>query len=492
MTDTQDVRRRSVSPLMLIICVPLLAMLGLLGVLMIAQRFVAPEGLTEYEQRLPDGSILKIEAVTWGRSHSFNYQAPQYGFAWFNSSGPQTLNLQSNHEQVAVWMTRRHGQTGMPLDFDWWKENVTVDAFAEEIQDPNAIFYQLHPQGGLSAVGGERPFKADPSTYSGWVVGSTFLPHRSADGRLKIHVMNTKGEVAAKFDIPHPAPPSAYPVWTADSLPRTMIDGDLEVTLKKVAVNGNEFEANGRIQHTIWANSETEFKWQGQPTTDWQCWVHLTSPLGDTLGEFSQPPSRHEKVWQADIHCHKTADAFYPESERLLFENLAFDTKDSSKPEIKGTVDGEEVAIVAMGGPGPQSFDIDSSLIGMSGHAHEMSWGQFVFNKNITCRMKTNGGGRATVTFDTPFNWIALRTSGAFNSKTVHFKAQDDQGRSIEVAQGSQHSNLRTIYLRSATEMKSISLEILAHTPRRMACFVELPEPKIERLKKATNETTQP
>ncbi len=492
MTAPHEVQRRSVSPLVLMICVPLVAMVGMLGVLMVAQRFVAPEGLTEYEQRLPDGSILKVEAVTWGQNHNYMHQVPQTGFNWFVTTGPHALNMHSLHEQVGIYMTRRHGQSGMPLDFDWWQGNVVIDAFDDEVQDMGAMFYQYHPHGGMSGGSGDRPFKADPGTYSSWVVYSTFFPNRPAGGRLKFRVKNTKGEVVANFDLPHPTPPSAYPVWKADSLPKTMINGELEVTLKSIFVTAHEYESNGRIQYSTWANPDAEFNWQGQPTSDWHCWGNLKNQLGVSLGEFSQLPSQREKIWQAEIYCAKTANAFFPESERLLLENLTFEEHDSSKPEIKGTVDGEEISIVAMGGPGPQSFEIDSSLIGMSGHAHDMTWGQYVFEKSFEWRVRTNGGGRATVKFDTPFHWLSLRTSGAFNNKTSHFKVKDDQGRQIEVGHGNQHSNMRTIYLRPAADMKSISLEILAHAPQRVSCFVELPELKVERLQKATNATAQP
>jgi hypothetical protein len=60
------------------------------GVLAYGLWFATPEPLTEYEQLMADGSILKIEAVTTGTAHTFTYHRPPSFFnRCFPGGGPR-------------------------------------------------------------------------------------------------------------------------------------------------------------------------------------------------------------------------------------------------------------------------------------------------------------------------------------------------------------------------------------------------------------------
>jgi hypothetical protein len=108
-----------------------------------AVRIYGPLGaarpLSEYECRMPDGSILRIEALTTGAT-GFTYTPPADGLrARLFGASPQVIRgSPSNPDDIVVWMSRRDARTGEPLDFDWWAENVVVDAAGSEVSDADA------------------------------------------------------------------------------------------------------------------------------------------------------------------------------------------------------------------------------------------------------------------------------------------------------------------------------------------------------------------
>lgn len=175
--------------------------------------------LTAYECRMPDGSILKIEALTTPDArgeHTFTYRPPGPMFAvlleWLSfGTGPEILARDTDPGQIVVWMSRRDAGAGRPLDFDWWAENVVIDAAGNEVsdsgggQDPSLWGFGPDGQSGLS---GDPPLLADHATEHSWILASDLPPFRPKAARLELKVKNTAGEVVASFDVPLPASPT--------------------------------------------------------------------------------------------------------------------------------------------------------------------------------------------------------------------------------------------------------------------------------------------
>lgn len=178
--------------------------------------------LTAYECQMPDGSILKIEALTTANAsgeHSFTYRPPGPMFdvllEWIGfGTGPELLFRETDPGQpgqIVVWMSRRDARTGRPLDFDWWAKNVVVDAAGNEVPDAGGgwapSLWGFGPT-GQSGVTGDPPLLADHATERSWILASDLPPFRPKAARLELQVKNTAGEVVASFDVPLPASPT--------------------------------------------------------------------------------------------------------------------------------------------------------------------------------------------------------------------------------------------------------------------------------------------
>jgi len=487
MTDTTPVRRHTISPLLLVVAVPLAMLILMVGVLMLAQRYVTPQGLSEYECEMPDGSILKIEALTWGTAHHITYQRPSAGFSWMMGVGSAMLNANTSRNQVMVWMTRRHGQTGQPLDLEFWYENVVTDAFDDEISDRSAQNYyttlhQLSAHGQSTSSTAERPLKCDRSMYSSWVVASPLPPFRPKDDRLRLRVKNTEGKVVAEFNLAHPSP-TPYPVWTAEALPKTFVSGDLEVTLNSIQSGGHEYLSNHQVVTSYWASTNAEFKWQGQPTKEWQQWASFTSPLGVGLGSEGVGPTDKEKVWQMQMTCTKLPNATFTEQERGSIKAIELqEAAKSSNVELSTPIDGGTLQVLTVAGAGKITFDLPSSRLAFGSGRYSSGHGHFAFQKNVHWQFEGQAGGNSQITVDSPLPWILIDRGSGAGMKQFHFAVTDDQGREVKSEMQYLQNTLSVVYLQPAQDTKSVNLEIKAHTPIVFTANVELPEPKIQKL----------
>lgn len=192
------------------------------GVLAYGLWFAKPEPLTEYEQLMADGSVLKIEAVTTGTAHTFMYHRPpsffQSLFPWWRSPPVPLTEVDGTPQQIVVWMSRRDAKTDRPLDFRWWRENVVIDASGNEIVrigGPRPTrFEELNRRGTLHgpAEGGTRNCPASlsglhaTSLLSAWILSTPLPPFRPQGDRLQLRVKDAAGDVVAEFDLPHTAP----------------------------------------------------------------------------------------------------------------------------------------------------------------------------------------------------------------------------------------------------------------------------------------------
>jgi hypothetical protein len=83
--------------------------------------------LGDNERLLPDGSILKIEAVQVGSNQQIVVPYwPRNGWPTFEPA-PVELNA-GNNEGLSIWMSRRDRRSGRSLDFDWWASSLAVNS----------------------------------------------------------------------------------------------------------------------------------------------------------------------------------------------------------------------------------------------------------------------------------------------------------------------------------------------------------------------------
>lgn len=160
-----------------------------------------PERLAPNERRLPDGSILKIEKLTWGTTHELAFSQP---VPLSNAREQHELRHYGHEEELVIWMSRRRRFRERALDFDWWHSSSVVDAAGVEISDRGAEIEEIGRWN--SARGGPRPLIANRDNYHAWVARSSFPGFTTRRGCFRLNVINTSGTVVATFELKHPRP----------------------------------------------------------------------------------------------------------------------------------------------------------------------------------------------------------------------------------------------------------------------------------------------
>ncbi len=484
MTDSHLPPKRQLHPWLFMLGVPILAF-GLLVVVAIVVAKYAPQpgALRDSNDHLmTDGTILRIEKVSFGKMHDFEYGGSGGGSWWGRLTGSRHSSGRTSwgtqHDQLVVFMSRRQPVTGQPLDFDWWAENVAIDAFGDRVPDSQeSRMFQFGENGSSSTSGGQRPFKADHSQFDHWMVTSTLPPFRTAGDTVTIEVKNTSGEVVAKLDLQHPAPPT-FPTWTAESLPCTKTDGDLGVTFKSAAIhNSGTHQQNGRTIQQHYLNAAIDLTWKGQPTTDWrQEWVQAIDPTGNYLAQWDSYSSPHEKVLKVNFSVSKHRDAKFDPAEQAAGATISLPAADKSVPLTDTvTLGGATLRLLFVEGTGKTSNPVPSALIGSHGNYSSSHGGQ-AFGKPSQFKLNTrNGSGTMEVEGDFPRLLIEKR--GLSELHRLHVHVRDDQGRVVPVEeQYASLQELQLLFLKPEPDAKSISLTWTVTTSRAFEFFIEQPE----------------
>jgi len=448
--------------------------------------------LSEYECRMPDGSILKIEALTTGAKPTFSSTPPADDLrARLFGSQPQVLTGNSSTpQQIVVWMSRRDARTGAPLDFDWWAENVVVDAAGTEVSDADAEYPALtcFSPNGSSTRCGPPPLLADHASERNWLLRSRHPAFRPRGARLELNVKNTAGDVVASFDVPHPAP-TPFPEWTAEPLPQTFTAGDLTVTVTgiRTGVDGG----------TYWARPDAEFRWQGRPTTDWEVSaVRFESPLGTTVS--SEPTNLlrsgtaaaratsedssllRERVWRMSLICVRNEEAPFTADERGRLAGVTIPAAHAGRDVEHSLAAGDcELQLVAAGGSGTSTVTLPAPRFGILPGSSTFGMGPFDQHASVKVTASSSGGVER-VSFSSPVPWLLIDRAGVAADKAVSVRIHDDQGRLVpthEEKPWDLSRDLFVLFFRPEPDATSLMLYATAQKPVVFEALVELPRP---------------
>ena len=161
------------------------------------------------------------------------------------------------------------------------------------------------------------------------------FPCRASKIILRIMNYGQRGEQIAKgeFTVSNPARGKTFPKWTAESLPDLQSDGDLDVTLTKLAGDapspynrGNGIPKNDPINRTVQLSFDLQQK--GQSTTNWRPisvettdatgnyvkgWINQNYQNGQSEGYFYQPGLwPNEPAWKVRLEFSRS-DGFSAE-----------------------------------------------------------------------------------------------------------------------------------------------------------------------------------
>lgn len=431
------------------------------------------QSLRDNEFLMPDGKVLRIEAVTWGTTHRFDYEySPSgvWGF-WERRRYPITHGIGMN--QLMVWMTCHDARTGRPLDFDWWSESVVVDAHEDEIPDNNPQFWQMGPRGNGSS-GGSRPFHADRKSYDRWLVFSSFPAFRTdKGGRFKLKLKNLAGDVATTIELKHPSPP-AVQNWKAEELPATKTSGDVAVTLKSLKANFHWNTHNGVKRKWWYFSPDATVSENGQLTTDWfVSLLEASDPLGNQQN-YGQSLSIHEPAWKVRLAVCRGQASKFTAAETWTLKDLSLPEKDTATPRSdSNTIDGVTVRFLSLAGSGKTSYSIASPSLPT--HNFSSSSGGTAFGSNTKIESKRTG---STATSNVEANWphLTLDLIGYTPLHRVYLLVKDDQGRNVETQANYVYSTVQSYFFKTEPDAKSLTLTVIVHKGHEFEFFIKPPE----------------
>lgn len=458
--------------LLVFITVGLFLTLVIVGLPLLA--LLAPQtSLRTNEFALPDGKVLRIEAVTWGRNHRLDYEYTPPGSWAFWDRRRTPITHGAGVDQLMVWMTCHDGRTGRALDFDWWSGSSAVDANGDELPD-RVPFLQQFGARGSSSGGGSRPFRADRSSYDTWIVSSSFPAFRTNGGRFELRVKNLAGEVVATVPLTHPSPP-AIQTWTPEELPATKSSGDVSVTLQRLNAHSSKSITNG-VETTWWYYSpQGTVSVNSQPAPDWHVnLLEIFDPLGNQQN-YGHALSRREPVWKVRVGAFRGQSSKFPASETWCLTNLEVPQKNAAVPRSEAqTIDGVTVTLVALAGSGKTSYSIATPSLPRSGNFSSRSGGS-AFGSST--KIESNRIG-STATSIVEANWPHLTLELAGNSPLhrVYLLAKDDQSRDVPTQFSNNYGALHSYFFKTEPDAKSLTLSIIVHKGREFEFFIKPPE----------------
>jgi hypothetical protein len=235
-------------------------LVGIAILITIALAWVVSSWPPPRNHRLPDGTVLRVERVSFGPRDPA-YAPPVNLFEdwkgtlaamlpkkWagaipvkkFVSSGNwwMSATVHSNVHSLNVWITRRDLTNGF----------APVQADVAELVDDQGCVYPATQRGGVSYVrGGLRTSSWPIQSLLTWFTFEAYPRHQSKI-RLRLYNQNYSGtnqsrELVAEFVVLNPAPRASTATgWTLEPLPEEKKFGDVSFILRSVGYKTNWIE----------------------------------------------------------------------------------------------------------------------------------------------------------------------------------------------------------------------------------------------------------
>ncbi len=353
-----------------------------LGMLLnlISEDVVLPE--FEYQTTMPDGTILVVEAVSWGTTHNVELRGlPKpglFGGYYFGND----ISQSTAGDRLVVFMRRFDPETGRPLDFTWWGSSSAVDSFGSEIPDSNP--YQQVMSGYSTSSGGGRPLPPpgafgyyDPRDPRNALVAYSDFPAIRVEGdTFHLLVKNTSGEVVGEFDLPYGGPRTSD-VWTPDPLPVTQTDHGLTLTYTgaNITIDGSS-TVNGVVQYRYQLNPEVQFQYNGEPAPNWSYnRIWLEDPLGNSSESYDLKLSPGEPAWKMHLtgYCYDWTTVPLAPGESAAIGTFTLPAESLSAPiSASATAGGKSLSWSWIGGP-----NVTHNIGGAT--AYNGSWSSYLY-----------------------------------------------------------------------------------------------------------------
>jgi len=389
-------------------------------------------------RRLPDGSLLTFAGVTSDNRKEFVYGKWWQKLLYPHLPRPLRASLGctvvsgafQGPNSLCVWTFRRGGS---PDGMDY--RNVAV--FDEAGREASVEHWTT-----VRAPDGR-------GMLQGWVFRR--FPRRTPTLGFRIYGDPPKhdGAVLAEFTTSNPTP-GPYPVWVPEAQPIRKSDGDLEVTLKRLAAGG--LPNRGQIET---ADAVFGFSRAGHPVSGWR---PLRFTASDATGNRWEPAVWNVRSDRDGLHCLLTG-AFKQESEVWKL-GVEFYHASAFQPRELWTV--RNVAVPAKGkftrSQATASREgAELRLLGIAGEQALLPGGDPGYN------VSTRAQATVQVRFDR-----ALK-----GHRLALVRAVDDQGRPVRTAFNYREGDLCVFALKVPPGARALDFTFAAHRSRRVTFLVK-------------------
>lgn len=286
------------------------------------------------KQRLRDGTVVALEAVSWGKQHHFvrwtavekllqalgRPQPNPRSRAFARSMATRTLAGSSREDSLALVFSQRPlGPRGGPT--------------------PPPILRDSHGCGFRFHSGSGRDHRETGTRRWIWLFEA--VPRREATLTAELH--GDSDEVPeARFVLSNSAP-GPYPTWTAPPSPVTARTGELEVTLLRL-LHSSRWRG-------VFSGADLRVSRAGKPVEDW---IPAAVTVSDATGNRVRATAARRRIEDADIEFPSLCRR---ESAWKLVVELAPAHPDSARPDVTWTVANVPVPGRGTVAEAPQRFE---------------------------------------------------------------------------------------------------------------------------------------
>ncbi|MDA1163684.1 MAG: hypothetical protein O3B13_11335 [Planctomycetota bacterium] len=436
------------------------------------------------EAIMPDGTILALNAVTFGTSHSLDVLILRNHFDPFESPWrQQTVSHHTGQDRIVIWLSRRHPRDGKYLDFDWWSHCAVTDSLGQTLQDTDARRFAVSSNGNESNAG-DRPFPPRISSHGGangiQVVSSTLQKFRSAS-TVTLDVYNAAGDKVASLPMPNPTPQPTVE-WKPETLPASRTDGELEVVLQSVRAIIHKGKQDGQEVETSRFDAVLEPRIDGVVSRQWYAHMTRFEDVFENEGNsWNTNLSFKEPAWRVEVAAfrHDNADFEPAEIMTLAPRELAKPGKfDLKTTDAANTVSTAQIRAVV--GPGKTAYVLNAPARHSSSSSSngQLQIGEKRQNR-ISCDVRyeqKNGRGTVSVDCELPHVLLTMESSLAHSSTTL--RVIDDQGRTVRTHRRNTGSAGSFIFMETEPDARTVQFEVIVQEPKVFEFFVKPPVPE--------------
>jgi hypothetical protein len=428
-------------------------------------------------QRLPDGTVLRLEALTFGTKHHFE---------------PGLLHLASLRQRLPFlpwtpefdettptpvlrfWVTRRPATGGQNLGFEWWTYYSAVDEHGCRFDgDVVLSMVTASPNGSGSSSTRSGGRLSPPSPSDRAVVGyGTLQPFPRRGSAMKLWLYGVGGKRVAEFQLPNPAP-GPYPVWKPLPLPQTVRDGDLAITLTRIVTRQMPISIEGAIIPTGSADATHRFAWRGRPCPFWEAAdPEITDATGNVCRLYRCSLCPYESAWKLRARFFRTDRAPFAPAEVWTLRGVPVPAEEAAR-RLSGarSIQGRQIELLAIAGAGAFTYRNGVPTAHPSPEARSMRGMPGASVGSGT----TNGVTTTEFTSGQPH--LALRMASLPEDWRLTVWAVDDRGRRVASQGGGISGDEHYLNFDIHPGAKRLDLTLALQRARRAEFLIKPPPP---------------